>query len=231
MTARIAVRCSSLSLALVAVACVRGYTVPIDTPMHAKLDVSSFQRVLVAGFVVAGSTEIDTNVETVRLLRSRLRSKTPLTVVEADVLALTQIAVNGHSDMNATAVVTNGSQNAERPRYLKREKDLDAYHRVFADVAFWKRLGEEYQDPLIVTGTLFFTARPGGGSLKATFLFIDGRTGTVLYSESFPANVSLGNTRHVPALTSYFLVMDRVLPDFLGALSDQKVRGNRLLLR
>ena len=38
-----------------------------------KLDVSPFQRVLVAGFVAGGTDDVDANQETVRLLRSQLR--------------------------------------------------------------------------------------------------------------------------------------------------------------
>ena len=165
------------------------------------------------------------------MLRSQLRSKTSLKVIEADILPLAQIAAKKESDIGVPNVATNGSQNAERRKYLKKEKDLEVCQYVFANAVFWKRLGEEYQNPLIVTGTLFFTARPGGGSLKSTFIFVDGRTGTVIHSESFHENVSDGNTQRVPALSSYFRLMDRVLPGFLGTLSDQKVRGTRILLR
>ena len=37
---------------------------------------------------------------------------------------------------------------------IKDEKDLEPYERLFANTAYWKRIGEEYQNPLIVTGTL-----------------------------------------------------------------------------
>ena len=32
-----------------------------------------------------------------------------------------------------------------------------AYEPVFADAAYWKPLGEAYQNPIVVTGTMFFT--------------------------------------------------------------------------
>ena len=51
------------------------YEIPIETPIQPKLDVSAFQRVLVAGFVAGGSEDVDANQETVRLLRSQLRTK------------------------------------------------------------------------------------------------------------------------------------------------------------
>ena len=62
------------------------YEIPIETPIQPKLDVSAFQRVLVAGFVAGGSEDVDANQETVRLLRSQLRTKSSLKVIDADIL-------------------------------------------------------------------------------------------------------------------------------------------------
>src|SRR3974390_801553 len=68
------------------------FEVPIETPIQPKLDVSAFQRVLVAGFVSGGTEDVDTNQETVRLLRSQLRTKSSLRVIDADVMPLMEIA-------------------------------------------------------------------------------------------------------------------------------------------
>ena len=46
---------------------------------------------------------------------------------------------------------------------IRNEKDLEKYQTIFADVAFWKKLGEEYQNPLIVTGTVLFTPHQTAG--------------------------------------------------------------------
>jgi hypothetical protein len=35
----------------------------------------------------------------------------------------------------------------------------------------------------------------------------------------------------VPALSTYFELMDRVMPSFLSTLSAQKIRGTRVLLK
>ena len=51
------------------------YEIPVETPIQAKIDVTTFQRVLVAGFLTGGCDSIDPNTETARLLRSQLRSK------------------------------------------------------------------------------------------------------------------------------------------------------------
>src|SRR5437899_1262494 len=68
------------------------YEIPIETPIQAKLDVSAFQRVLVAGFVAGGTDDVDANQETVRLLRSQLRTKSSLKVIDADIMPLIEIA-------------------------------------------------------------------------------------------------------------------------------------------
>ena len=78
MTARIVAACSSAALAIVSAGCLTFYEVPVETPIRAKLDVSSFQRVLIAGFIAGGAKNIDPSAETARLLRSQLRSKSEL---------------------------------------------------------------------------------------------------------------------------------------------------------
>src|SRR5829696_532025 len=85
------------------VACTNFYEVPIETPIQAKLDVSAFRRVLVAGFISGGTEDVDANMETVRLLRSQLRSKTTLRVIEAEVLPLVELA-NEHAAKSGEAV-------------------------------------------------------------------------------------------------------------------------------
>ena len=132
--------------------------------------------------------------------------------------------------------------------------------RLFANTDYWKKLGEEYQNPLIVTGTVLFmpNTRSGfvnrdveqvdqygrrhvvpvrtymerkGFILKPKFVFIDGRTGATIYSETHREEVLYPAQQNMPALSSYFELMDRLVPDFLSALSSQKIRGTRVLLK
>ena len=56
---------------------------------------SAFQRVLVAGFISGGTEDVDANLETTRLLRSQLRTKSDLRVIDADVLPLMEVASDG----------------------------------------------------------------------------------------------------------------------------------------
>ncbi len=238
------------------------FEVPIETPLKAKLDISAFQRVLVAGFVTGGSNDVDANLETVRLLRSQLRSKSNLRVVEADVLELSEIAAN--QDV-AIAVHTEPepeaeADEAEEDQQINTEAELEQYEHIFADIDYWKSLGEEYQNPLIVTGSVLFTPHQRAGFvtreqevydsfgrrrvtpvrtyterrgfiLRPKFVFIDGRTGTTLYSESFREEILYNAQQNTPALSSYFELMDRLLPSFLTTLSSQTIRGSRTLLR
>jgi len=255
MTARTAAAIASLSLALGAPACVGFYEIPIETPIHAKLDVSSFQRVLIAGFLAGGSKAIDPNAETARLLRSQLRTKSDLKVIDADVRSLIEEVDKRRQQTGAAPM----PQEADEPR-IKDEKDLQQYESIFADVDYWKQLGEEYQQPLIVTGSVLFEeiARSGpqssvqefidptgrrstqevrtfvdrkGYALIPKFVFIDGRTGAQLYSEGAREEVLYPASQNTPALSAYFELMDKLLPGFLSTLSTQKIKGTRILLK
>ena len=259
--------------ALLAIACGGElFEVLIETPIKAKLDVSAFQRVLVAGFVAGGNDELDTNQETVRLLRSQLRSKSSLRVIDADVMALIDVAQEQNKTATETDTATAGraseaevsdrsaSQPTALPQKIKDQKDLESYDRLFANTAYWKRIGEEYQNPLIVTGSVLFAPRTSAGFvtretevydglgrrsvvptrtymerkgfiLRPKFVFIDGRTGATINSLTRSEEVLYNSQQSTPALSSYFELMDRIVPDFLGTLSSQKIKGTRVLLK
>jgi hypothetical protein len=70
-----------------------------------------------------------------------------------------------------------------------------------------------------------------GFVLHPNFIFIDGRTGERLHSETFREEVLYNANQTTPALSSFFELMDRLLPTFLNTLSPQKVRGSRTLLK
>ena len=266
----------SAAVALVALSAACGsemYEVPVETPIPAKLDVSAFQRVLVAGFVVGGTEDVDTNQETVRLLRSQLRTKSELRVIDADPMPLNEVAQEQNKAATAeastpvlegptvrtTSAVENNAATA-LPLKIKDEKDLEPYDRLFANTAYWKRIGEEYQNPLIVTGSVLFVPRTSSGlvtreqevydglgrrrvvptrvymerkgfMLRPKFIFIDGRTGATISSLSRREEALYNAQNETPALSTYFELMDRIVPDFLGTLSTQKIKGTRVLLK
>jgi hypothetical protein len=290
---------ASVGVLLAAIGCTSFYEIPIETPIQPKLDVSPFQRVHVVGFIAGGLDDVDANLETVRLLRSQLRTRSNLRVIEADVLPLAEIAQeqakeatdapapptppstdgNGGGGSNGGAGgasesasngnhATNGGSHQDPPAAqagalaarIKDAKDLAAYERIFANVNYWKKLGEEFQQPLFVTGTIYFTTQQRSGivttqrevydqlgrrtpvmqrvymerrafTLQPKFIFIDGRTGAQLYTESFKEERLYAAQQNTPALSSYFEMMDTLIPSFLNTLSAQKVRGTRVLLK
>jgi hypothetical protein len=285
-TARTTRILSSVAAALFIAGCTNYYEIPIETPIKPKLDVSAFQRVLVAGFIAGGTDDVDGNLETTRLLRSQLRTKSDLRVIDTDVLPLMEVAheVPGTPEVKAEPTkadaAAEGKEGKEgkaeskiepkgeapqaatpdKPSTIKDAKDLEPYEHIFADVEYWKKIGEEYQNPLIVTGTVMFTphARSGivqreeevydsfgrrrvvpvrtymerkGYILQPKFVFIDGRTGTVMHSENFREEVLYNANQSTPALSSYFELMDRLIPSFLSTLSSQKIKGTRVLLQ
>lgn len=255
MTGRGAQTVVSLAFTALLAGCSTTYhEVPIETPIQPKLDVRPFSRVFVAGFLTAGSDDVDGNLETVRLLRSQLRNKGQLRVIDADALDLADAsgapaepAANGAAQPAADGALTDDTQ------FVAAEK-------VFADKEYWKKIGEEFQQPLIVTGTVLFRPQTRSGFvqreretfdslgrrrvepertymerkgfiLRPNFVFIDGRTGETLHSESFREEVLYNANQSTPALSSFFELMDRLLPSFLNTLSAQKVRGSRTLLQ
>jgi hypothetical protein len=270
---------SSLAAILLIAGCTNYYEIPIETPIKPKLDVSAFQRVLVAGFLAGGTDDVDGNLETTRLLRSQLRTKSELRVIDTDVLPLMEVASEdsvpeAKPESSKADAASEGKPESkaepkgeapqqatsEKAAPIKDAKDLEPYEHVFADVEYWKKIGEEYQNPLIVTGTVMFTphARSGivqreeevydsfgrrrvvpvrtymerkGYILQPKFIFIDGRTGTVMHSENFREEILYNANQSTPALSSYFELMDRLIPSFLSTLSSQKIKGTRVLLQ
>jgi hypothetical protein len=243
--------------------CTSYYEVPIETPVSPKLDTTQFQRVYVAGFVAGGNDDVDGNLETVRLLRSQLRQKGSLRVIEAEALPLTRIAAE-HAGVErvpppSTPENATATDEPQLPPIIE-ERDLEPYEKIFSEADYWKKIGEEHQGALIVTGTVLFRPHTttgfvqreqetydefgrrrvipqrvymerSGFILRPTFVFIDGRTGETLHSETFREEVLYNQNTQTPALSSFFELMDRLLPSFLNSMTAQKIRGTRVLLK
>lgn len=255
----------SLGLLLSVSACTNSFEVPVETPLEPKLDVSNFQRILVAGFVAGGSNDVDANIETARLLRSQLRSNSQLQVIDADVIELNTV-VEEQADFvppsrdRAELDAPESTTEEDSDDFTLSEEDLEAYDHIFANVNYWRQLGEEYQNPLIVTGTVHFTPHQRSGMvsrerevydsfgrrqvvpvrtyrdrrgyvLSPKFIFIDGRTGATLYTERHREEILYDSSQNTPAISSYFELMDRLLPTFLSTLSTESIRGTRILLK
>lgn len=232
--------------------CASFVEVPVETPLQSKIDVASFRRVLIAGFATElGESDVNLTSETVRLLQNQLRSGSKLQVVEAD-----RPPLNDALDKVLEKIGEGGKYSKQDRERYKLESD-----KILQDPEFWRKIGEEYQNPLIVTGRLGFEVQnrsgfqaeervvrdPGsnrqrlvrgnrylerkGFSLSADFVFVDGRSGQTLHKEKFTEEVLYGEDQKISPLSSYFELMDRLLPNFLGVISPQKIRGTRVLLR
>jgi hypothetical protein len=237
---------------LLTTGCATFVEVPVETPLQSKIDVGAFRRVLVAGFVTdLGDEDVDLAPETVRLLQNQLRSNTKMQVLEPD-----RPPLNDALEKVLERLGEGGKYTKTEREQYKLEAD-----RILQDGAFWRKVGEEFQNPLIVTGRMGFETQnrsgfqseervvrdPGttrsrlvrgnrylerkGFSLSAEFQFVDGRSGQTLHKEKFTEEVLYGEEQKVSALSSYFELMDRLLPNFLGVISPQKIRGTRVLLR
>jgi hypothetical protein len=237
--------------AVLALGCSSVLEVPVETPLQSKLDVSAFRRILIAGFVTdLEDSDVDLSAETSRLLQNQLRSNTRLQVLEPD-----RPPLQDALEKALEKIGEGGSYSNEEKDQYRLESD-----RLLQDPEFWRKMGEEYQQPLIVAGRLDFESQNRSGfqpeervvrtpsgqptlvrgnrymerkgfTLSADFFFIDSKTGETLHKERFSEEVLYSEDQRVSALSSYFELMDRLLPNFLGVITPQRIRGTRVLLR
>lgn len=243
--------------------CTSYYEVPIEVPISAKLDVSKFNRILVASFTTQTNESMDLDSETVRLLRNQLRMRSTLQVIDADLEPLGDFSEKTLEQQGLLASFKEleeqaraaGEEEISQQEWIDLEQD-----KLLEDQEYWKQVGEEYQNPLIVTGKLRFGSESRSGFsrsdryvrdsfnrptlqrsnvfeertgfvLNAEFYFVDGETGQTIHRERFTEEVIYGRDEQTSALSSYFELMDRLIPNFLSILSPQTFRGTRILLK
>ena len=244
-------RAALLSCLLTVLGCSSVLEVPVETPLQSKLDVTAFRRILIAGFVTdLEDSDVDLSAETSRLLQNQLRSNTRLLVLEPD-----RPPLQDALEKALEKIGEGGSYDKEEKEQYRLEAD-----RILQDPEFWRKMGEEYQQPLIVSGKLNFESQNRSGfqpdervvrradgtpalvrgnrymerkgfTLSADFFFIDSKTGELLHKERFSEEVLYSEDQRVSSLSSYFELMDRLLPNFLGVITPQRIRGTRVLLR
>jgi hypothetical protein len=252
MSARHTARAAAgAALLLLLVGCASVIEVPVETPLQSKIDVSKFRRILIAGFVTdLDESDVDLSAETSRLLQNQLRSNTQLQVLEPD-----RPPLQSALERALEKIGEEGHYNKEEKELFRVEAD-----RLLQDPEFWRKMGEEYQQPLIVTGKLGFQSQNRSGfqpeehvvrgaagrpqlvrgnrylerkgfSLNADFYFVDSKTGETLHKERFTEEVLYSEDQRISPLSAYFELMDRLLPNFLGVITPQRIRGTRVLLR
>jgi hypothetical protein len=107
------------------------------------------------------------------------------------------------------------------------------------DTAYWRRLGQEYGSPLIVTGSIKLLLAPpaivqrgkrtfylpsAGRVLEATAVLVDGSTGQFLSESELPSRMRYGVGRF-SGLSLFYQMMDQARSDWLTAI------GNALPVR
>ena len=248
------------------------------------MDVTAFQRVLVAGFISGGTDDVDANLETVRLLRSQLRSKShaardrsgsaaagrnrrgreqrrrqrhAITTTSTGVTPISAAADRRHGaagragaggSAQAGAGIRNEKDLAKYDRDFRRRRVLEEARRGIPDAADRHRHGALHAAP----GQRLRDAEPRGlrlvrppqrrsrcaptRSARASSCSRGSSSSTAAPARSSTRRrstrkSSTTRSRACPALSSYFELMDRVMPRFLSTLSAQKIRGTRVLLK
>ena len=226
----------ALLFAVLVSGCASFVEVPVETPLKSKLDVSRFRRILIAGFVTdLQDVDVDLSAETSRLLQNQLRSNTRIQVLEPDRPPLQDALDNILARLD------------EEGSYVSEEKEQYALEadRLLEDPEFWRKMGEEYQQPLIVTGRLGFQGQNRSGfqpeervvrdtagsprlvrgnryaerkgfTLSAELYFIDSKTGELIHKERFTEEVLYGERQRVSPLSSYFELMTASCPTSSG---------------
>ena len=170
-----------------------------------QLKLAALPRVWVAGFATDRKAEFDLNAETVRLLRTQLRSWSSAQVVEAEPVPI-------DSERRLSDVV-----------YWQR---LGEEHRQPLIVTGSVRL--HIAPPrLVQRGIREVYAYADGRVLDATVVVIDGRTGKVLSTDKLPSRMQYGVGRFASALSLFLQMMDAGMGDWIGAISHVPVTGVR----
>ena len=193
--------------------------VRLEQPVPPRPEFAQFDRVLVAGFSTVETRGFDVNAETVRVLQAALSRSMAFEILRSQPRSL---------------------PNAS----LEPQRRDDA---MFTDAVFWRRLGEEYGKPLIVTGVVSFLPvaprleersvgrrvirvwRPGF-RLRLHVVLISGETGQVLKSVNVGSLTAHATDVRRGALPLYYDLMGRAMPHILGTFGNQRTR-NRVLLR
>ena len=176
-------------------------------------------------------------------------ARVPVTPL-VDVPPLTRVLVAGFVSMPIAGVDGNEETSRLLRRELRSEVSLDVLNMdplplqspMLEEVPFWRRLGEEYREPLIVTGVVDFKSaghryeeRQVGRqtlrlwlpqySLTVRLLLIDGKTGQRISAAVCGPTVAYSANGRERPLTLYYRLIDRTMPSMLA------VFGRRTALR
>ena len=232
-----------IALVILVGGCASANTSKVRIETHPNRDVLGYERVLIAGFLPDGFPRIDLNQETARFLRTQLRAKTSLVIIESEPVQLA--GTSSPSGGGSVQPVRNDMATSTQARpqdFPESQQD----NTLFTNVSFWKTLGEEYSEPLIVTGIVRFTpAGPRmeerqmgrrtlrlwfpGFSLRLRLILISGKTGEIVNSVPLRQLTAHARTGRESALSIYLRLMEQTMPSVLAVLGQQTTQTRELL--
>ena len=195
--------------------------VQVLLPIPEKIDLAGIDTLLVTRLVLLNDNpKVDLNREMVGLMKRELRKKTRLQVLDVE------------------------------PPPLP-EQSLD---ELAANAPFWKDMAEKYGADLILTGSLgyetsdrsafvqedFISPTTGqrirrtrfadreGFSMKLHLYFIRGRTGELVYDDTFSEDTTVDGKGNDP-LSALFGMFDHIEPDVMGIVARKDKAENRIL--
>jgi hypothetical protein len=170
-------------------------------------------------------------------------SNAPVPDVQLKLAALSRVWVAGFAterkpefDLNTETVrlVRMGLRTWSSAQVIDAEPlAIDSEQRL-SDVPYWRRLGEEHGQPLIITGSVKLHMAPArvvhrgvrtlyayssGRVLDATVVVIDGRTGQTLSARALASRMRYGLGRFSSGLALYLQMMDGAMKDWLDSIT------------
>lgn len=197
--------------------------VVIRLPVPPPVDLAEYGNVLVASFVVPESELLDLNRELVRFLRSELRRRSPLQVL--DVLPAPAVPEQSLDDLIA---------NTEFWRHLGAEHEADLLlsgtgrfsrrdHSGFRQVdTISPTTGQKVRQTRFVERELF--------TVELDFLIFDGTTGELLHQDRVARSASFGGQLNDP-LTAFYELGERIAEDVLATMTSQTREDVRIIFQ
>jgi hypothetical protein len=195
-------------------------SLPVRIPVAEKLDMRGVRRVLVASFIQNEHPTLRLKEEITRLLRTDLRRRTGLEIIETDPPELPA------QDLKTLLA------NASFWRSIAEGHEADLVISGIVKFESFDRSGyvqEDYVSP--VTGerkrrTRF--AEREGFTLGLDLYFFKGETGELVYEDSFSED-SIQEGSSADHLTVFFDLTSRLTPEIVGIVSPRQREEQRFL--
>jgi hypothetical protein len=168
-----------------------------SVPAEYQLKLAKLRRVWVAGFATGKKPEFDLNLETVRLIRTQLRTWSSAQVIQAEPLT-----IDTEQRLSDVAYWQRLGEEHGRPLIVTGTVKL-----LLAPPQVVQRGIRTIYLPL------------AGRTLDATVVIIDGGSGQVLSTRKLPSRMRYGVGRLSSGLSLYFQMMDQAMPDWFGAIT------------